>query len=445
MNEVLIKSSREIEEAVLGAMMLERDALDTGLELLDENCFFYPENQLLFRAIKDISLSGGGVDLLTVTAKIRRMGKTEMLSAYDITRIASAVVSGAHIEQHSRMLREYFIERELLNASSKITKRVSDGVDPLENLDISQGELSRIAMTSIKSDFVHAGDVAYEVHMEIEHKRVNGIETGGVETPFDGITQLTGGWQKTDLIIIAARPGVGKTAFSLECAKKAMNEGVGIFSLEMGKEQLIKRLKSNISNIYLEKLNKPTKLTEFDSNELIKSANTLKKSKIFIDDQAGLTILELRAKARKLVKKHGVKMLIVDYLQLMNGREGLKSINREQEISNISRGLKQIAKELEVPVIALSQLNRQVEQRADNEPTLADLRESGSIEQDADLVIFLYKASRKSIEENPILENYMLVKIAKHRNGDLGEFTFYFNKPVQRIEERGDGNNKNMF
>lgn len=445
MSEVLIKSSREIEEAVLGAMMLERDALDTGLELLDENCFFYPENQILFRAIKDIFLSGGAVDLLTVTDKIRRMGKTEMLSAYDITRIASAVVSGAHIEQHSRMLMEYFIERELLNASSKIAKRVSDSVDPLENLDISQGELSRIAMTSIKSDFVHAGDVAYEVQMEIEHKRVNGIETGGVETPFEGITQLTGGWQKTDLIIIAARPGVGKTAFSLECAKKAMNEGVGIFSLEMGKEQLVKRLKSNISGIYLEKLNKPTKLTEFDSNELIKAANTLKKSKIFIDDQAGLTILELRAKARKLVKKHGVKMLIVDYLQLMNGREGLKSINREQEISNISRGLKQIAKELEVPIIALSQLNRQVEQRADNEPTLADLRESGSIEQDADLVIFLYKASRKSIEENPRLENYMLVKIAKHRNGDLGEFTFYFNKPEQRIEEIGDVKNKNMF
>jgi replicative DNA helicase len=423
--------AKELEDAVLGAIMLEKSAFDTVVEILKPECFYVEAHQRIFRAMQNLQQKNQPIDILTVVEELKSKDELEMIGGpYYVTRLTNAVVSSANIEAHSRIILQKFIQRELIRISGEIiSDSYEDSTDVFDLLDDAESKLFEITNNHLRKNFDSIDTVLVKTVQRIEDMRHRNEDIAGVPSGFATLDRVTYGWQNTDLIILAARPSVGKTAFALNLARNAALYAarptpVAFFSLEMSAGQLVQRILAAESEIWLEKIARG-KLEEHEMKQLYtKGINKLAKAPLFIDDTPALNIFELRAKCRRLKNKHNVGMIIIDYLQLMSGASDGRSTNREQEISQISRNLKQLAKELNVPIIALSQLSRAVETRKEGNkmPQLSDLRESGAIEQDADMVMFLYRPEYYDITANEFGESNKgetHVRVAKHRNGSL--------------------------
>jgi len=442
--------AKDIEEAVLGAIMLEKSAFDTVVEILKPECFYVDGHQRIYRAMQSLAQKSQPIDILTVVEELRTREELEMVGGpYYVTKLTNVVVSAANIEAHSRIIMQKFIQRELIRISSEIIgDAYEDSTDVFDLLDDAESKLFEITNNHLRKNFDSIDTVLVKTIQRIEDLRNKDEDITGVPTGFASLDHITYGWQPTDLIILAARPSVGKTAFALNLAKNAALHPkkptpVAFFSLEMSASQLVQRILSAESEIWLEKIARG-KLEEHEMKQLYaKGIQKLAQAPIFIDDTAALNIFEFRAKCRRLKNKHNVGLIIIDYLQLMSGTGENRNSNREQEISRISRDLKSLAKELGVPIIALSQLSREVEKRKEGNkmPQLSDLRESGAIEQDADMVMFLYRPEYYDITSNEMGESNKgetHVRIAKHRNGSLETVKLRALLHIQKfIEETG--------
>ena len=424
----------ELEEAVLGALMLDNEALSDTIDILKPEYFYRMEHQKIFDAIIVLFNESKPVDILTVIEQLKKMGALENIGgAFYITELTNSVSSSANTEYHARIIVEKFIQRSLIQISSNIIKDSFDEtIDVFDLLSKAEQNLFSVTEGSLRKSYDKMSVLITNAIQSIEELKNKKDGLSGVPSGFSKLDRVTSGWQKSDLIIIAGRPGMGKTALALTMARNiAINHKspIGIFSLEMSSDQLVNRLISSESEIPSGKLRKGN-LEEYEFVQLHEKIRDLAEAPIYIDDTPGLSVFELRAKARRLVKNHGVHIIIVDYLQLMTAG-GNKSGNREQEISTISRSLKGIAKELKIPVIALSQVNRGVESRTSTSkrPILADLRESGAIEQDADIVTFIYRPEYYKIyewENSDDSRGQAEIIIAKHRNGSLENIRLKF-------------------
>src|SRR5436189_2627186 len=425
--------AKQLEEAVLGAIMLEKDAFDSVAEILKPECFYVEAHQRIFKSMQGLANKSQPIDILTVAEELKFREELEMVGGpYYVTRLTNMVVSSANIVAHARIILQKFIQRELIRISGEIIgDAYEDSTDVFDLLDDAESKLFEITNNHLRKNFDTIDSVLVKTIQRIEDLRHKNEDVTGVPSGFSSLDRVTYGWQNTDLIILAARPAVGKTAFALNLARNAAlsvnkKTPVAFFSLEMSAGQLVQRILSAESEIWLEKIARG-KMEEHEMKQLYaRGIQRLSEAPIFIDDTPALNIFELRAKCRRLKNKHNIGLIIIDYLQLMSGTGENRNSNREQEISNISRNLKALAKELGVPIIALSQLSREVEKRGTKEgsrvPQLSDLRESGAIEQDADLVMFLYRPEYYDINTNESGENIKgltEIKIAKHRNGML--------------------------
>ncbi|UEG50367.1 replicative DNA helicase [Ferruginibacter lapsinanis] len=450
--------SKELEEAVLGAIMLEKSAFDTVIEILKAECFYGEAHQRIFRAMISLAQKSLPIDLLTVVEELKIKEELDLVGGpYYVSKLTNAVVSSANIDAHSRIILQKFIQRELIRISGEIIgDAYEDATDVFDLLDDAESKLFEITNNHLRKNFDDINTVLVKTIQRIEDMRNRDEDITGVPSGFEKLDKLTYGWQPTDLIVLAARPSVGKTAFALNLARSAALHPtkptpVAFFSLEMSAGQLVTRILSAESEIWLEKISRG-KLEEHEMKQLYKKGiERLSNAPIFIDDTAALNIFELRAKCRRLKNKHNVGLIIIDYLQLMSGAGENRNGNREQEISRISRDLKGLAKELQVPIIALSQLSREVEKRKEGAkiPQLSDLRESGAIEQDADMVMFLYRPDYYDIGQNEMGESTKgetYVKIAKHRNGSLDTIKLKALLHIQKfIEDEDDGSGGNDF
>lgn len=418
----------DLEEAVLGEFMIDRDAVTNAIEILRSESFYDDRHRIIFSAIRRLFEKTQPIDLLTVTEELRKMGQLEEAGGpFYVTSLTNRVASAAHIEHHARIVTQKFIQRELIRISSEIVHdSYEDTTDVFELLDKAEQNLFNIADKNLRTSYNEINNLLSATIKEIDEARKHEDSLTGCPSGFSALDRVTGGWQKSDLIIVAARPAMGKTAFTLSLARNAavdFKKGVAIFSLEMSSQQLVKRLLSAETEIPAEKIIKGH-LAEHEMVQLVKLSGKLGEAPIFIDDTPAINIFELRAKCRRLKMQHDIQLVVIDYLQLMTASDSNKGGgNREQEISQISRSLKSIAKELNIPIIALSQLSRKVEDRGGSKrPMLSDLRESGAIEQDADLVCFLYRPEYYGldVDENGLpTKGIGEVMIAKHRNGAL--------------------------
>lgn len=437
----------ELEEAILGAIMLEKGVFDIVSEILKPACFYLDSHQRIYKAMETLALENQAIDLLTVVNQLKISGELDMVGGpYYITKLTNAVVSSANVETHCRIVLQKFIQRELIRISGETLRDAyEDTIDVFTMLDDAESRLFEITNNHLKKNFDDIRTVVVDTMKRIEEMRKREEEITGVYTGFPSLDRVTYGWQPTDLIILAARPAVGKTAFALNLARSAALHPVrptpvGFFSLEMSSAQLVQRILSAESEIPLEKITRG-RLEDYEMAQLVeKGVKRLDKAPIFIDDTPALNIFELRAKCRRLKNKHNVGLILIDYLQLMSGSGDGRNSNREQEISKISRDLKGLAKELKVPIIALSQLSREVEKRKEGSkiPQLSDLRESGAIEQDADMVMFLYRPEYYEISHNEngeSLDGLTQVKIAKHRNGSLETINLKALLEIQKFQE----------
>lgn len=442
--------AKDLEEAVLGAIMLEKSAVDIAFEHLKPECFYLENHQRIFAAMQGLHQKNYPIDLLTVVEELKSREELELVGgAFYITKLTNSVVSTAHIEIHARIILQKFIQRELIRVSNEIIgEAYEDGTDVFDLLDLSESKLFEISNNYLRSESENIGTVLVNTVKRIDELRDRQEEITGTPTGYSQLDHITYGWQPGDLIILAARPSMGKTAFALNLARNAALHpqkptAVAVFSLEMSSSQLVQRILSAESEVQLEKIARG-KLEEYEMNQLhAKGINVLAKAPIHIDDTPALNIFELRAKARRLVNKHHVGLIIIDYLQLMSSSGESRNSNREQEISKISRDLKGLAKELQIPIIALSQLSREVEKRKDKNfvPQLSDLRESGAIEQDADIVMFLYRPEYHDLnqdESGNSTKGKAFLKIAKHRNGQLETLDFSSQLQIQKFEEWKD-------
>ncbi|MFN6014551.1 MAG: replicative DNA helicase [Flavobacteriales bacterium] len=424
----------DLEQAVLGAMMLEKNAVTDTIDILKPNSFYDPKHQYIYAAIRDLFGSSSPVDLLTVTNKLKQKGELEAAGgAVYISQLTGRVASTAHVEYHARVISEKHIKRELIRMSSEVIRDAYDDTnDVFDVLNKAEGELFQIAENNMGKNVETMTSAVRQAIEEIEKASQNSDGISGVPTGFHDLDKLTSGWQRSDMIVIAARPAMGKTAFVLSMARNSAvdyNMGVAIFSLEMSSVQLVKRLIASEARLSAEKLRKGD-LREHEFQQLHSRITKLATAPIFIDDTPGISVFDLRAKCRRLKMQHNIDMVIIDYLQLMTAGGSKGSGNREQEISTISRSIKEIAKELNVPIIALSQFSRSVEQRGgDKRPVLSDLRESGAIEQDADIVSFIYRPEYYGFiqdEEGNSNQGVGEIIVAKHRNGALDRVRLRF-------------------
>lgn len=435
----------DIEEVLLGALMLERDAILLVIDILKAESFYKDEHKIIYDVILNLSKEQKPVDILTVTNKLRGDNTLEEVGgAHYITSLTSRVATAAHVEFHAKIVQQKFIQRELIRAASEIQNKAFDEGDDVDSLlNFAEHEIFQIAEGSLKKEIVKIKPLVGTALEMIEEasKREDGLS--GVPSGFSELDRYTSGWQKSDLIIIAARPAMGKTSFVLSMARNMAVEHkrpVAVFSLEMSSLQLVTRLISSETELSGSKLRNGD-LHGHEWEQLDAKVKPLEEAPIFIDDTPAISIFELRAKARRLVQTHDIQAIVIDYLQLMTA--GIDSRgSREQEVSMISRSLKAIAKELNIPIITLSQLNRSVETRGgDKRPQLSDLRESGAIEQDADMVLFIHRPDYYGIleaEDGTSLEGLAEIIIAKHRNGATGsvflEFVSEFAKFKDKIE-----------
>jgi len=426
----------DLEEAVLGAMMIDKKGIDEVIDILQPDAFYKEAHRYIFEAILQLFTETQPVDLLTVSAQLKKNQKLEIVGGdFYLIQLTQKITSSAHIEFHSRIILQKFIQRSLIRISSEIIEESYDETtDVFDLLDKAESKLYEVTQGNIKRSSETAQSLVLQARNRIQEiAKREGLS--GIATGFEKLDKVTSGWQPSDLVIIAARPGMGKTAFVLSMARNMsidFQQPVAIFSLEMSSVQLITRLISSETGLSSEKL-RTGKLEKHEWEQLSVKVKNLEKAPLFIDDTPSLSIFDLRAKARRLSSQHGIKLIIVDYLQLMTaGGNSKGGGNREQEISTISRNLKALAKELSIPVIALSQLSRAVETRgASKRPLLSDLRESGAIEQDADIVSFIYRPEYYKIEEwdddeaSPTAGQAEFI-IAKHRNGSLENIRLKF-------------------
>ena len=436
----------DVEQVVLGAMMLEKDAVNDTIDILNEHSFYDPKHQIIFKTIHSLFASTSPIDLVTVSAALQKNGELEAAggAAY-ISSLTNRVASSSHIQYHARIISEKHIKRELIRISSDIIKDAYDDTkDVFELLNNAETNLFKIAETNMSRQASTMQSVVREAIDEIEKAAKNTDGLSGVPSGFYELDQITAGWQRSDMIVLAARPGMGKTAFVLSMARNTAvdhNMGVAVFSLEMSCIQLVKRLIASEARLSGEKLRKGT-LKDYEFQQLHTRIKKLTTAPIYIDDTPGLSIFDFRAKCRRLKSQYNIDLIIIDYLQLMSAKtsESSKSNgNREQEISTISRSIKEIAKELNVPIIALAQLSRSVEQRGgDKRPILSDLRESGAIEQDADIVSFIYRPDYYGFttdgdtgEDNMGIGEII---VAKHRNGAQGKVRLRFIDQYARFD-----------
>jgi replicative DNA helicase len=443
--------ARELEEAVLGALMLEKDAYAIINEILTPESFYEKSHELIFTAIQNLAIQQKPIDILTVVDQMRKEGNLETAGgASYIAQLSQKVVSSAHLDYHARIVAQKYIARELITFSSRVAGKAFDETNDVDDLmQEAEGELFEISQRNVKKDVTHINPIIKEAFdlMREAAKRTDGLS--GLQSGFKDLDKITSGWQNSDLIIIAARPAMGKTAFVLSMAKNMavnFNIPVAVFSLEMSNVQLVNRLIVNVTELAGEKI-KNGQLAPHEWHQLDSKVRVLYDAPIYIDDTPSLSVFELRTKARRLVKEHKVKCLIIDYLQLMNA-SGMSFGSREQEVSIISRSLKGLAKELNIPVIALSQLNRSVENRTGRDgfdakrPQLSDLRESGAIEQDADIVCFIHRPEYYKIyadEHGNDLTGKAEIIIAKHRNGSTGDVLLEFKKEFARFQNLNEG------
>lgn len=426
--------NHEAEQSVIGAIFLDPQALITASEILIPEDFYRIAHQKIFQTMLDLSDQGKAIDVVTVTEELSVKKELEDVGGLSyLTELANAVPTAANVSYYAKIVEEKSILRRLIRTATKIVEDSFTREDEVEEL-LSEAEKKVMEVANRKNagDFKHVKDVLVQTYDNIEQLQNRKGDVTGIPTGFTDLDRMTAGFQRNDLIIVAARPSVGKTAFALNIAQNVAvkaRENVAIFSLEMGAEQLVMRMLCAEGNIDAQVL-RTGALTAEDWSKLTIAMGTLSNSGIYIDDTPGLRVSEIRAKCRRLAQEKGLGMIVIDYLQLIQG-SGKRGENRQQEVSEISRSLKALARELKVPVIALSQLSRGVEQRQDKRPMMSDIRESGSIEQDADIVAFLYRDDYYDKESEN--KNMIEIIIAKQRNGPTGTVTLAFKKEFNKF------------
>lgn len=441
----------DMERVVLGALMVDKDAFSIVSELLHPDTFYEPRHQKIYQAIQTLNMNENPVDIITVTEELRREGTLESIGgpAY-IVELSSNVASSANIEYHARILSQKFLARQLISFASTIeTKAFDETVDVNDLMQEAEGNLFELSQRNMKKDYVQIDSVVSKAMEILQKASANAGGMTGVPTGYTKLDEKTSGWQASDLVIIAGRPAMGKTAFALSLAKNIAVDAripTAFFSLEMSNVQLVNRLISNVCEIPGNKMLNG-QLSPDEWSKLDKNMGSLNGAPLYIDDTPGLSIFELRTKARRLVKEKDVKIIMIDYLQLMNAN-GMKFGSRQEEVSKISGSLKGLAKELDIPILALSQLNRTVENREGLEgkrPQLSDLRESGSIEQDADMVLFVHRPEYYHIfedEKGNNLRGMAQIIIAKHRKGATGDVLLDFKGEFTRFQNPGSSSVK---
>ncbi len=422
----------DIEEAVLGALMLEPNAISDIIDVINPECFYKESNRKIFSAIASLASKHAPVDIFTISEELKNLGDLETVGGtVYLSQLSMKIGAAAHIDYHAKILLQKYIQRELIGISYEVQRdSFDDNISVDDLLDTTQQKIFTLSDRNMKRDTQAIQFVISQAIDDLQSTQLREDGLSGVPSGYTSIDRVTLGWQPSDMIIIAARPSVGKTAFVLTMARNMTvdhNVPVAFFSLEMSSLQLAKRLMISETGLEPDKIKGGKKLADYEWEQLNSKLNQLVKEPLYIDDTPSLSIYEFRSKARRLVANAGVKMIIIDYLQLMTGPPELKGM-REQEVSAISRSLKAIAKELNIPIIALSQLSRAVETRGGaKRPQLSDLRESGAIEQDADIVMFIHRPDYYGLtDENPELRGMTDIIIAKHRNGEVRDVQMRF-------------------
>ncbi|MEM7173707.1 MAG: replicative DNA helicase [Bacteroidota bacterium] len=432
--EGYIPQAIDLEKGILGALLLEQDTLTEIIEILKPNHFYQPAHRAIYNAIITLFNLHKPIDLLTIVEQLRKHNQLEHSggAAY-LAGLTENVASAAHSETYARLIIEYAVRRDLIETATHIKSEAQNDTNEIfELLDASQRSLFTISEGNVRKNYTGIGPLMKAAIKDLEAGKMQKNAITGIPSGFAVLDRLTLGWQKSDFIVVAARPGMGKTSFllSMLCNASITHQfPVAIFSLEMSEDQIAKRLIAMESGLENQKL-KRKQLKQFEWEQIYHKTTGLYEAPMYIDDTPGLSLFEFRAKCRRLKARHDIKLIAIDYLQLMSADLGKKNINREQEIATISRGLKAIAKELNIPIIAASQLSRAVEIRGgDKRPQLSDLRESGAIEQDVDLAVFLYRPSYYGItqeETGKSVEGLTEVIVAKHRNGPLGSVSLTY-------------------
>lgn len=410
----------EAEQSTLGAILIDPEAIVKVADLISPDSFYDPAHNAIYGAMQTLYEARQPIDAVTLTNELKKVKKLkEVGGASKIAELSNAVSTSANIESYAKLVADSYTKRRMISLSAELGELAFDETKEVRDiLDLTEQRVFSLSQTQNNKAFTSIKDTLVESFERLDELQRNGGEVRGVSTGFADLDRVLSGMQKSNLIILAARPGIGKTAFSLNIAQHVSvmaKQRVGIFSLEMSKEELVDRLLVGQADIDAWRL-KTGRLEQQDFLKLSDAMGVLADAKIFIDDSPGLSIYEMRTRARRLKTEHNIDFLIVDYLQLAQGRT---RDNRVQEVAEISQGLKNVARELKIPVLALSQLSRAIESRTDKAPQLSDLRESGSIEQDADVVMFLFRRDEEVREA-------VTLKIAKHRNGGLADVDLYF-------------------
>lgn len=429
--------SIEAEQSALGALLIDRDAVVEVAELLRPEDFYRFQHGLVYGAILDLYEKREPVDIVTVSEALERRGQLEDVggSAY-LTSLINLTPTAVNAVHYARIVERKGVLRGLISAAGRIAGiGYEESVDLSEAIDRAEQELFAVSEKRVQSGFAPLKKLLHSAYDRLDYLHAHKGEISGIRTGFTDLDAMTTGLQRSDLILVAARPSIGKTSLALNFAEHAaVNEGkvVGIFSLEMSKEQLVLRLLSSVANIDSQRL-RTGFLEDMDFTRIAPAMGTLAEAPIFIDDTPNISTMELRTKARRLQAESGLDLIIVDYLQLMQSSSQTRDVNRVQEVSDISRGLKALARELQVPVVALSQLSRQTEMRENREPRLSDLRESGALEQDSDLVMFLWRDRERGTDDHEHDGEVINLRLAKHRNGPTGETKLWFRKRQTRF------------
>ncbi len=429
--------SIEAEQSVLGAVLIDRDAIIEIADFLKPEDFYRQAHARVYAAMLDLSERREPIDIVTVSEWLERSGDLESIGGRTyLGTLSNQTPTAVHAAQYARIVERKAVLRNLISAAGKIAGiGYEDPAEVSEAIDRAEAELFAVSERRVSAGFSVLRSLLHDAYDRLDYLHAHRGEISGIRTGFGDLDALTTGLQPSDLVILAARPSVGKTSFALNIAEHAAvrdKKSVGIFSLEMSKEQLVLRLLSSVSSIDSQRLRSGF-LEEMDFARIAPAMNALSEAPVYIDDTPNISTMELRTKARRLQAENGLDLVVVDYLQLMQSSITTKDANRVQEVGEISRGLKALARELKVPVLALSQLSRQPEMRESKEPRLSDLRESGSIEQDADLVMFLYREKERGSDDQQADGEVVKLKLAKHRNGPTGEIDLWFKKAQTRF------------
>ncbi|MBU1164718.1 replicative DNA helicase [Patescibacteria group bacterium] len=443
--ELIPPQNLEAESSLIGSLLIDKDGIVKIADIVNVDDFYKDAHRLIFEAIKELYEKREPIDLLSLGNRLESKKQLKSIGGKTyLTSLANMVPTSSHVINYAQIVQKKATLRRLINAASQITEYGYKETEDVEIiLDKSEQILFKVSQKYLKRAFVPIKDVLVEAFDRIDELHKEGGKLRGIPTYYIDLDNILAGFQKSDLIILAARPSMGKTTLALDIARNIATKAkvpIGIFSLEMSKEQLVDRLLCAEAGVDLWKM-RTGKLSDQGENDdfskIGHAMGTLSEASIYIDDSANANIMEIRTKARRLQSEHGLGLIVIDYLQLMEGRSGTE--NRVQEVSEISRNLKAIARELDLPVLALSQLSRGVEQRESHIPRLADLRESGSIEQDADVVMFIYREAMYQKDLDPDKQHLAEVHISKHRNGPTGKIQLYFdeNKVTFKSLERG--------